>query len=101
GEDAVEYLQFLCSANVDEPIGTTVYTGMQHQKGGYVTDCTLSRLGEKKFFMVAPTIQQERVLVWMKKWQAILKSRVHVQDVTGAYTALDLIGPSSRYLMGT
>ncbi|EGT39698.1 hypothetical protein CAEBREN_31204 [Caenorhabditis brenneri] len=100
GEDAVEYLQFLCSANVDEPIGTTVYTGMQHQKGGYVTDCTLSRLGEKKFFMVAPTIQQERVLVWMKKWQAILKARVHVQDVTGAYTALDLIGPSSRYLMG-
>ena len=68
GEDAVEYLQFLCSANVDEPIGTTVYTGMQHQKGGYVTDCTLSRLGDKKFFMVAPTIQQERVLVWMKKW---------------------------------
>lgn len=100
GEDAVEYLQFLCSANVDEPIGTTVYTGMQHQKGGYVTDCTLSRLGDKKFFMVAPTIQQERVLVWMKKWQATLKARVHVQDVTGAYTALDLIGPSSRYLMG-
>ncbi|CAI5438536.1 unnamed protein product [Caenorhabditis angaria] len=99
GPDALKFLQYLCSANVDEPIGTTVYTGMQHQQGGYVTDCTLSRLGDNKFFMVAPTIQQERCLVWMKKWAEKLGSKVHVQDVTGAYTALDLIGPSSRYLM--
>ncbi|CAB3408322.1 unnamed protein product [Caenorhabditis bovis] len=99
GPDSVKFLQYLCSANVDEPVGTTVYTGMQHKMGGYVTDCTLSRLGENKFFMVAPTIQQERCLVWMKKWIDRMGVKVHVQDVTGAYTALDLIGPSSRYLM--
>ncbi|CAD6184824.1 unnamed protein product [Caenorhabditis auriculariae] len=99
GPDSVKFLQYLCSANVDQPIGTTVYTGMQHENGGYVTDCTLSRLSEDSFFMVAPTIQQERCMTWMKKWAAKMEVNVHVQDVTGAYTALDIIGPSSRYLM--
>ncbi|CAI4231607.1 unnamed protein product [Auanema sp. JU1783] len=99
GPDAVKFLQYLCSANIDRPIGSTVYTGMQHDGGGYVTDCTLSRISENSFFMVAPTIQQERCMTWMKKWVKALKANVHVQDVTGMYTALDVIGPSSRYLM--
>lgn len=99
GPDSVKFLQYLCSANIDRPIGTTVYTGMQHERGGYVTDCTLSRLSETKFFMIAPTIQQERCISWMKHWSKKMNVNVHVQDVTGMYTALDVVGPSSRYLM--
>lgn len=45
GRDVVKLLQLLCSANIDRPIGTTIYTGMQNENGGYVTDCTLSRSG--------------------------------------------------------
>uniref|UniRef100_A0A1I7XPI7 Pyruvate dehydrogenase phosphatase regulatory subunit, mitochondrial n=1 Tax=Heterorhabditis bacteriophora TaxID=37862 RepID=A0A1I7XPI7_HETBA len=61
-----------------------------------------------RYFMVAPTIQQERCMTWMKKWVKKLGYNVHIQaslitalfkDVTGMYTALDVIGPSSRYLM--
>ncbi|WKX92314.1 hypothetical protein Q1695_010386 [Nippostrongylus brasiliensis] len=99
GPDVVRFLQYLCSANIDRPVGTTVYTGMQHERGGYVTDCTLSRLGETKFFMVAPTIQQERCISWMKLWANKMNVNVHIQDVTGMYTALNVVGPSSRYLM--
>ncbi|EYC15909.1 hypothetical protein Y032_0035g3039 [Ancylostoma ceylanicum] len=99
GPDVVRFLQYLCSANIDRPIGTTVYTGMQHERGGYVTDCTLSRLSETSYFMVAPTIQQERCMTWMKYWANKMNATVHIQDVTGMYTALDVVGPSSRYLM--
>ncbi|VDO66464.1 unnamed protein product [Heligmosomoides polygyrus] len=99
GPDVVRFLQYLCSANIDRPIGTTVYTGMQHERGGYVTDCTLSRLSETCYFMVAPTIQQERCVSWMKQWAKKMNVNVHIQDVTGMYTALDVVGPSSRYLM--
>ncbi|KIH59455.1 hypothetical protein ANCDUO_10315 [Ancylostoma duodenale] len=99
GPDVVRFLQYLCSANIDRPIGTTVYTGMQHERGGYVTDCTLSRLSETSYFMVAPTIQQERCMTWMKYWAKKMNATVHIQDVTGMYTALDVVGPSSRYLM--
>lgn len=48
GPDAVSHLQYLCSADIDRPIGTTVFTGMQNENGGYVSDCTLSRLGDER-----------------------------------------------------
>ncbi|CAJ0578356.1 unnamed protein product, partial [Mesorhabditis spiculigera] len=99
GDDCVSFLQYLCSADIERPIGTTIYTGMQNDKGGYVTDCTISRIRDKCFFMVAPTIQQDRCLSWMRNWATELKKNVHIQDVTGMYTALDVVGPSSRYLM--
>ena len=35
GPDAVEFLQKICSANIDKPVGNTVYTGMQNENGGY------------------------------------------------------------------
>lgn len=30
-----------------------------------------------RFFMVAPTIQQERVMTWMKKWAEKMNANVH------------------------
>lgn len=51
GPDVVELLQRLCSADVDEPVGSTVYSGMQNQNGGYVTDCTLSRLSHNQYVL--------------------------------------------------
>lgn len=48
GPDAVSFLQKICSGNIDKPVGTTVYTGMQNENGGYVTDCTMSRIDEDK-----------------------------------------------------
>uniref|UniRef100_A0A0M3JHV6 GCV_T domain-containing protein n=1 Tax=Anisakis simplex TaxID=6269 RepID=A0A0M3JHV6_ANISI len=48
GRDIVKHMQRLCSADVNKPIGTTVYTGLQNEHGGYVTDCTVSRMGPKQ-----------------------------------------------------
>uniref|UniRef100_A0A0N4W2T8 Pyruvate dehydrogenase phosphatase regulatory subunit, mitochondrial n=1 Tax=Haemonchus placei TaxID=6290 RepID=A0A0N4W2T8_HAEPC len=99
GPDAVKFLQYLCSADIDRPVGTTIYSGMQHEQGGYVTDCTLSRLSDTSYFLIAPTIQQERCIAWMKYWIKKMNANVHIQDVTGMYTTLIVVGPSSRYLM--
>uniref|UniRef100_A0A0N4VIN9 DAO domain-containing protein n=1 Tax=Enterobius vermicularis TaxID=51028 RepID=A0A0N4VIN9_ENTVE len=99
GPDVVELLQRLCSADVDEPVGSTVYSGMQNQNGGYVTDCTLSRLSHNHYFVVAPTYQQLRLQRWVNKWINEWKYKATCQDVTGLYTALDIVGPASRYLM--
>ncbi|UYV82639.1 dehydrogenase, partial [Cordylochernes scorpioides] len=43
GQEVVEFLQKLCSNDVDIPTGTIVPTGMQNQEGGYVNDCLLLR----------------------------------------------------------
>lgn len=99
GPDTVRLLQRLCSADVDRPAGTTIYSGMQNIEGGYVTDCTLSRLGPQHYFVIAPTVQQLRFQRWIAKWIKEWNCNVHSQDVTGLYTALDVVGPASRYLM--
>ncbi|TKR92832.1 hypothetical protein L596_007404 [Steinernema carpocapsae] len=99
GSDVVPFLQRICSANIDKPIGSTIYTGMQNESGGYVTDCTVSRIANDQYFVVAPTIQQLRCALWMKKWAKEWRQNVHIQDSTGLYTALNVVGPASRALM--
>lgn len=44
GLEVVDFLQRLCSSDVDVPIGSVVHTGMQNEDGGYQNDCTLARL---------------------------------------------------------
>uniref|UniRef100_A0A7E4ZTD6 DAO domain-containing protein n=1 Tax=Panagrellus redivivus TaxID=6233 RepID=A0A7E4ZTD6_PANRE len=99
GSGVVQLLQKVCSANVDKPVGSTVYTGMQNERGGYVTDCTISRIADDKFFIVAPTVQQLRCANWLRRWIRETGLNVYINDVTSMYTALNIVGPSSRYLM--
>lgn len=99
GADVVPLLQRLCSGNIDCPVGTTVYTGMQNDHGGYLTDLTLSRMGLHYYFIVAPTVQQVRLALWIKKWANEWKMNIQLQDVTNSFTALDIVGPASRALI--
>lgn len=48
GREVVELLQYLCSNDVDVPIGSIIHTGMQNQSGGYENDCSLARLAENQ-----------------------------------------------------
>ena len=41
-------MQTLCTNNVAVPQGQIVYTGMLNHQGGYVTDCTVTRLALNK-----------------------------------------------------
>ncbi|CDW55365.1 Pyruvate dehydrogenase phosphatase regulatory sub unit [Trichuris trichiura] len=92
-EKVVSYLQRLCSASVDRPVGTTVFTGMQNDRGGYVADCTLSR-----YLLAAPSSQQTRLFLWLM--QHIEPTEViTVHDVTSKYTTLNVLGPTSRLLL--
>ena len=44
----VDFLQYMCSNDVDIPIGHIVHTGMQNQWGGYENDCSVARLAENR-----------------------------------------------------
>ncbi|PSN40541.1 hypothetical protein C0J52_12258 [Blattella germanica] len=50
GTEVVESLQYLCSNDVDIPIGGIIHTGMQNKNGGYENDCSLARLAENQYF---------------------------------------------------
>jgi pyruvate dehydrogenase phosphatase regulatory subunit len=44
GREVVDFLQNICSNDIDCPIGHVVHTGMQNHKGGYENDCSVVQL---------------------------------------------------------
>ena len=43
GSEVVDFLQYVCSNDVDIPIGGIIHTGMHNESGGYENDCSLAR----------------------------------------------------------
>jgi len=97
-KSVVQYLQTLCSNDVNIPVGGIVPTGMQNEGGGYENDCLLIRRDVDSFFMVSPTQQQTRILEWLENHLPEDNS-VGLQDVTSMYTVLSIVGPKSKDLM--
>ncbi|KAB0792639.1 hypothetical protein PPYR_14600 [Photinus pyralis] len=96
GNEVVKALEYICSNGVDIPIGGIIHTGMQNKYGGYENDCSLARLAENHYMMIAPTIQQTRCQVWLRRH---LPPSVELSDVTSMYTALAIMGPLTRSLL--
>ena len=48
GQDAESAMQRLCANNMAVEPGQVVYTGMLNGRGGFQTDCTVTRLGKDK-----------------------------------------------------
>ncbi|XP_033366458.1 pyruvate dehydrogenase phosphatase regulatory subunit, mitochondrial-like isoform X1 [Bombus vosnesenskii] len=96
--EVVNYLQQLCSNDVNIPIGSIVHTGMQNERGGYENDCILVRQAENSYFMVSPTSQQTRIYQWMSRHLPADHS-VGLNDVTSKYTVINLVGPKATGLL--
>lgn len=98
GVEVVNFLQYLCSNDVDVPIGSIIHTGVQNYHGGYENDCSLARIAFNHYMMIAPTIQQTRCKYWINRHLPVDGS-VAVSDVTSAYTAICIMGPATRQLL--
>ncbi|XP_066597840.1 pyruvate dehydrogenase phosphatase regulatory subunit, mitochondrial-like isoform X2 [Prorops nasuta] len=96
--EVVNYLQKLCSTDVNIPIGNIVHTGMQNDRGGYENHCMLVRQKENSYFVVSPTSQQTRVYQWMSRHLPNDHS-VGLNDVTSKYTVLNVVGPKATELL--
>ena len=44
----MDYVQKLCSNDVNVPVGGVVHTGMQNDRGGYENDCLLIRNADNR-----------------------------------------------------
>uniref|UniRef100_A0A2R5LLI5 Putative dimethylglycine dehydrogenase n=1 Tax=Ornithodoros turicata TaxID=34597 RepID=A0A2R5LLI5_9ACAR len=96
--EVVDFLQKLCSNDVDVPVGHIVPTGMQNERGGYENDCILVRTHHNRYFMVSPTAQQTRIGRWVQQ-HLPRDGSVSLRDVTSLYTVLYIMGPKSRSLL--
>ncbi len=98
GPGALGALQWLCSADVDVPVGKVVYTCLLNDRGGIEMDLTVTRLAEDRFLVVAPTLAQLRVGSLLRGALAE-RSDVVVTDVTSGWAVLAIMGPRSRELL--
>jgi glycine cleavage system aminomethyltransferase T len=97
GPDAVALLQRVCTADVDRPVGSAVYTGMLNQRGGYEADVTATRVGPSEYLVVTSAGSPVRDVDWLRRHRDP-SWKVTVDDVTTAYAVFGVMGPRSRTL---
>ncbi len=93
GSDALELLQQLCGANVDQPVGRAIYTGMFNSNGKYESDLTVVRVAKDEFYVVTATGQQAKDHDWIVRH--IANKNVTAVDVTDHFNVLSVMGPKS------
>ncbi len=98
GRDACAQLNRICAADVDVPIGQTVYTGLLNARGGYESDLTVLRLKEQEFMLITGSAQAVHDADWIRKNFAE-DAYVFLTDVTAAWSVLAVMGPSSRAVL--
>ena len=102
GPDAVGALQWLCTADVDVPVGRSVYTGMLNRRGGYEADVTITRLAPDEFLLVTSSASANRDMAWIRRCAGApggRGDRVAVVDVSALYAVYGVMGPRSRELL--
>ncbi len=99
GRDALSGLQRVCASELDVPVGRVVYTVICNERGGIEMDPTVTRLGEDRFLVLAPTLAQRRTEGLLRNGLAAGGSEAVVSDVTSGWATIHLAGPSSRELL--
>jgi 4-methylaminobutanoate oxidase (formaldehyde-forming) len=96
GPGALAGLQRLVTSDLDVPVGRIVYTILADDRGGILLDPTITRLGDDRFLVLAPTAAQRRA-------EGLLRGGLGVEavvtDVTSGWATLHVAGPRSRNLM--
>jgi 4-methylaminobutanoate oxidase (formaldehyde-forming) len=98
GDDVVSILQRLCGNNVDVPFGQAVYSGLFNDRGGFESDLTVVRTGEREYFIITGSSQTVRDFDWITR-NVRAGERAELVDVTNGYSILGVMGPNSRALL--
>jgi sarcosine dehydrogenase len=98
GPGALAFLNHVAAANVDRPVGTTVYTQLCNTRGGIEADITISRFAESCFFVVTGTAFGVHDRMWLRT-HLPKDGSVSLRDATSSYAMLNVCGPLSRKLL--
>ncbi len=98
GRDALDFMQYICAANVDVRVNRVVYTQWLNNRGGIEADLTVTRLKNDAFLVVTAAASAQRDITWLRRH---LPSDAHVviTDVTSAEAVICMMGPKSREIL--
>ncbi len=98
GRGALAYLQRLAANQMDHPMGKVTYTAMLNERGGIVTDLTVTRVDEDRFWVVTGGGVGMHDLAWMRR-QLPLDHTVRLENLTSGWCCIGVWGPRARDLV--
>ncbi|MEZ5775264.1 MAG: FAD-dependent oxidoreductase [Hyphomicrobiaceae bacterium] len=98
GPDALRELQRISAGEMDVAPGRAVYTQWLNERGGIEADLTVTRLAGEKFLVVTSAACAARDWAFLQRSLAE-GARVTIDDVTGGWAVLGVMGPNSRALL--
>jgi len=98
GTGALAFLNRVAAANLDRPVGSTVYTQLCNERGGIEADITISRTEVEKFFIITGTAFGVHDFMWLKR-HLPQDGSVALRDVTSLSAMFNVCGPKSRELL--
>lgn len=98
GPGALKFLNHVCANEIDQPVGTVVYTQCLNKRGGIECDFTVTRLDEDRFFIITGTAFGQHDLSWLSL-NMPADGSVMIEDVSSSYACLGLWGPKARTIL--
>ncbi|MDO5369363.1 hypothetical protein [Paracoccus sp. (in: a-proteobacteria)] len=97
GTDAGAFLDRNCTmAHQNQPVGRVPYCLMLNDMGSVIDDGVAWRMAPEEFYVTATTGAVDRVFSGMSLLNAQWRMKVDVQNVTGAFAAINVTGPLAR-----
>jgi glycine cleavage system aminomethyltransferase T/glycine/D-amino acid oxidase-like deaminating enzyme len=90
GPEALAGLQRIAVAQLNGPVGRTIYTPLLNQEGRFVADLTIMKLGHNYFRVVTGAADGARDARWISER---LPDGAQLTDVSSAWATLGLWGP--------
>jgi heterotetrameric sarcosine oxidase gamma subunit len=98
GPGAAKFSNYLCSNQMDVPVGRVVYTTWLTPTGGVKRDLTVARLAPDKYWYFVGEGTLPMDLAWVQQ-HAPKDGSVVVSDISAGFTAVGLWGPNARKVM--
>ena len=98
GPGALDFLNHVCTNQIDRPVGTVVYTQCLNPRGGIECDFTVTRIGEDRFLIITGTAFGQHDSSWLRL-NMPTDSSVTLEDVTSKYACIGMWGPKSREIL--
>ena len=97
GNDAVKFLQKLCTNNIDVVPDRVVYTTMLNERGGIESEHTVTRIAKDEFFLVSGAVTRVKDLTRLQ--QHAKGYQLNIEDNTFDLAVLGLMGTKARDLL--
>ena len=97
GPDAVAALQWICTNNVDVPVGRVVYTLMLNEKAGIECELTVIRTAQDQYLLTTASLTRIRDIDWVVR--NARQFDIEVIDRTDEFSVLGVMGPNANLLL--